>query len=287
MDSTPQVHVSGMEDAPSNTQTPVDTEMTPVPNAGNESPEQTQDISLPDAQPTEAESQPAEAPQPAKLIHFLDFLTSPIVELIVGSDEKKTTMTAHQSLLLESPLLSEKAKAFADSPRRIELPDDDVEAFGYFLQYQYTRDYSTSPSQTQGPEGESDDGGEQLLKHARVYTLAGKLGIPALKSLAHSKIHSINSTSRGELAYARYVYDHTSADELTIRKPVYSFWGSRSHILRHEAGEDFKQLCLDVPQFCFDVLSVALDHREKRTQDRAEAESGVKSSGRKRLRSGL
>lgn len=57
--------------------------------------------------------------------------------------------------------------------------------------------------------------------------------------------------------------------------------------MRHEAAEDFEQLCLDVPQFCFDVLTVVLDQKEKRAQDRAETESGVKGSGRKRLRSGL
>lgn len=44
------------------------------------------------------------------------FLTSPIVELIVGSGDKKTAMTAHQSLLLESPLLSEQVKAFGEGP---------------------------------------------------------------------------------------------------------------------------------------------------------------------------
>ncbi|KAL3473644.1 hypothetical protein BJX99DRAFT_248831 [Aspergillus californicus] len=283
---TPQVQVSGKEDPQTNTQTPVDTEMTPAPSVGNEAQEQTQGIALPDAQAAEAESQPVEAPQPAKLVHYLDFLTSPIVELIIGADEKKTILTAHQSLLLESPLLSEKVQAFGNGPRRIELPDDDVEAFGYFLQYQYTRDYSTSPSKIQGSEDDTDDG-EQLLRHARVYTLAGKLGIPVLKSLAHSKIHRINSSCRGEIAYARYVYDNTDSDDTTIRKPVSNFWGFRSHVLRHEAEQDFKQLCLDVPQFCFDVLSVVLDQREKRAADRAEAESTPKGSGRKRLRSGL
>jgi hypothetical protein len=44
------------------------------------------------------------------------FLTSPIVELIVGTGDKKTAMTAHQSLLLESPLLAEQVKAFGDGP---------------------------------------------------------------------------------------------------------------------------------------------------------------------------
>ncbi|KAL4806968.1 hypothetical protein BDV18DRAFT_159196 [Aspergillus unguis] len=285
MDSKSRIEVSGMDDPPASTQAPVDTEMTPAPSAGHETQaEQTQDTNVTDAQPAEPELPPAQEPQAPKLLHFLEFLTSPIVELIVGSGDQRTAMTAHQTLLLESPVLSEHVKAFGDGPRRIELPDDDVEAFGYFLQYQYTRDYATS--QTGTVEG-ADDTGEQLLKHARVYTLAGKLGIPALKSLAHSKIHRINSTSRGELAYARYVYANTEPDDTTIRKPVSNFWGMRSHLLRHEAEDDFKQLCLDVPQFCFDVLSVVLDQREKRAQDRAEAESGVKGSGRKRLRSGL
>ncbi|KAL4792911.1 hypothetical protein BDV19DRAFT_243600 [Aspergillus venezuelensis] len=285
MDSAPEVQVSGTEDAQQSTQTPVDTEMTPAPSASARNDGQaegTQDVSLPDAQSAEAEAQPAEIPQPVKS-NFLEYLTSPVVELIVGSDNKKTAMTAHQTLLLESPVLAEKVNAFVDGPRRIELPDDDVEAFGYFLQYQYTRDYTTSPPDI---AAEADDNGEQLLKHARVYTLAGKLGIPALKALAHSKIHRINSSSRGELAYARYVYDNTTLDD-SIRKPVSNYWGMRSHVLRHEAEDDFKQLCLEVPQFCFDVLSVVLDQREKRAADRAEAESAVKGSGRKRLRSGL
>lgn len=111
--------------------------------------------------------------------------------------------------------------------------------------------------------------------------------MPALKTLAHSKIHRINSTSRGEIAYARYVYTNTPSDDITIRKPVASFWAQRSHVLRHEADEDFKKLCIEVPEFSWDVLTLVLDWKEKRSQDRAEAESGAKGSSRKRLRSGL
>lgn len=35
------------------------------------------------------------------------FLTSPIVEIIVGEGDDETVMTAHQSLLMEAPLLAE------------------------------------------------------------------------------------------------------------------------------------------------------------------------------------
>lgn len=45
----------------------------------------------------------------------LSYLTSPIVELIIGKDEDKTSLTAHQSLLLESPYLAEAVAAFNES----------------------------------------------------------------------------------------------------------------------------------------------------------------------------
>ena len=167
-----------------------------------------------------------------------------------------------------------------------------MDAFSSFIQYQYTGDYfpfETTPSRPeQGSSFDNvDDSGEQLLKHAHIYTLAEKLGVPALKTLAHSKIHRINSTTRGEVAYARYVYQNTPIDDTTIRKPVAGFWAAKSHILRHDAEDEFKALCLEVPEFAFDVLTLVLDQKEKRSQDRAEAESGVRGSGRKRHRSGL
>ncbi|RJE21136.1 hypothetical protein PHISCL_06511 [Aspergillus sclerotialis] len=238
------------------------------------------DTILPDAQPAEPMGAAKESPG----LSFLDYLMSPIVELVVGQGENETILTAHQNLLRQSPFLAESIANFNETnPRRISLPDENVEAFGCFLQFQYTRNY-TSP----GQDAAIDDSGEQLLRHARVYTLAEKLGIPELKSLAHSKIHQIDSTSSAEIMYARYVYTHTPRDDTTIRRPVAAFWASRSHFLRHESEEEFKKLCLEVPEFCFDVLSLVLDQKEKRAQDKTEAtEHGTKQSGRKRLRSGI
>lgn len=103
-----------------------------------------------------------------------------------------------------------------------------------------------------------DDSGDQLLRHARIYTLADKFGVDALKSLASSKIHCVNSTAKGEITYARYVYSHTSADDATVRAPIASFWATRSHMLRSEAEAEFKSLCLEYPQFGYDVLSRAI-----------------------------
>jgi hypothetical protein len=41
------------------------------------------------------------------LLKSISFLTAPIVEIYVGQGEKQTKMTAHQTLLLDSPFLSE------------------------------------------------------------------------------------------------------------------------------------------------------------------------------------
>jgi hypothetical protein len=103
-----------------------------------------------------------------------------------------------------------------------------------------------------------------------------------LAALAHRKIHLTESTAKGEIAYARFVYKETSPDDENIRKPVAAFWAQRSHVLRHEAEHEFKRMCLEFPQFGFDVLSMVLDAHEKRSQ-RQEAQSSG-GAGRKRQR---
>ena len=176
---------------------------------------------------------------------------------------------------------------------RINLADEDVDAINCFLQFKYTGEYFPRRlvgSDADGLEKDSsvpevDDSGAQLLKHARVYTLAEKLGVSELKTLAHSKIHRVSSTARGEIAYARYVYANTSADDTIIRRPVAAFWAGRSHVLRHEAEQEFRQMCLEFPQFGFDVLTIVLDHKEKKSHDRVEVEA--KGSARKRPRNAL
>lgn len=136
---------------------------------------------------------------------------------------------------------------------------------GCCLEYLYTGEYF--PKKLVGQRSleadptvpSVDDTGEQLLKHARVYTLADKLGLGGLRTLASSKIHCVDSTARGEITYARYVYAYTSTDDTTVRAPVASFWATRSHTLRSEAEIEFKALCLEYPQFGYDVLSECVE----------------------------
>ena len=132
---------------------------------------------------------------------------------------------------------------------------------GCFLEFLYTGDYFPKkvPGQRTLEKDPSipdvDMTGEQLLKHAKVYTLAEKFGLTDLKNLASSKIHCVNSTAKGEIAYARYVYQYTPKEDTSIRVPVANFWATRSHTLRSEAEEEFRSLCLEFPQFGYDVLS--------------------------------
>lgn len=213
------------------------------------------------------------------------YLRSPIVELVIGSGDVQTTLSAHQGLLVQAPYFQSEIDRFvAGSTRRIELPNDDIDACAAVLEYIYKGDYfptvSGNTMEYDPTVPSPDDSGVALLRHARVYTLAKRFGLPALAGVAHKKIHLTQSTAKGEIAYARFVYKETSAEDEAIRKPVAAFWATRSHVLRHEAEQEFKRLCLEHPQFGFDVLSLVLDMQEKRSQ-RAEASS---QSGRKRQR---
>ncbi|KAL8635503.1 MAG: hypothetical protein Q9228_007011 [Teloschistes exilis] len=164
-----------------------------------------------------------------------------MISLLVGTGSSQTRLTAHKALLTRSSFFSEK---LASSNSQVDLAEEDLDAISCFLEYLYTGEYFPHklPSGNLEPDPEApkiDDSGAHFLKHAKIYTLAEKLGMPSLKPLSHSKIHLITSTAIAELAYARYVYSHTSANDLTIRKPVASFWGQRSHVLSARDGGQF------------------------------------------------
>lgn len=250
---------------------------------------------VPATQDIEPEAEDGPKPPVNPQTRFLEYLRSPMIQLNIGSDTSSETISAHRAILAFSPYFAER---LTDDVSVVDLPDEDVDAMGCFLQYQYTGEYFPRrlANQPDGLEHDPsvpsiDSTGDQLLKHARVYTLAEKLRLPELQSLAHSKIHRINSTAIGEIAYARYVYGHSRPEDVTIRKPVAAFWATRSHVLRHEAEDEFKGMCLEFPQFGFDVLSLVLDAREKRARERDDvggpgpSQGGTPAGkGRKRLR---
>ncbi|KAI4840289.1 hypothetical protein E4T44_07951 [Aureobasidium sp. EXF-8845] len=262
--------------------TPAPTQSQDIDMEGQEESTQPENSADQDVEPTGLEN--IEPELPAR-VTFLDYLKSPIIELSVGKDGDVTILHAHQRLLEQSPVLEGQISTLADSDnRRIDLPDEDLTATACFLEFLYKGDYFPSLS---GSSLESDPEipvpdteGMALLRHARVYTLAQRFGVPALATLAHKKIHLTQSTARGEIEYARYVYGHTKTGDESIRKPVAAFWATRSHVLRHEAEQEFRSMCLEFPQFGFDVLSLVLDNQEKRT---ARSETTI-GGGRKRPR---
>ncbi|PVI06289.1 hypothetical protein DM02DRAFT_552823 [Periconia macrospinosa] len=211
-------------------------------------------------------------PETPKLVLFSDLVKSPIVEVIAGSGDAKTTYSAHEAVLVKAPVFKTQVDAFVSgAPRQIVMADVDTDAMGSVIEYLYTGEYfpkKTTTSRDAPLEKDprlpvTDDEGVGLLVHARIYTLADRLQLPNLKSLAHSKIHRTASTAKGELAYARYVYKESDPEDVTIRKPVAAFWATRSFSLRHEAEPEFRTMCLEFPQFSYDVLQLVLDQQEK------------------------
>ena len=209
--------------------------------------------------------------------------------LIIGPSTSPTSLSAHQALVNRSPYF---ASALSSTSTSINLPDADLDAVSAVLEYLYTGEYfphklsSTSLQTDPLLPSKQDKTGDQLLRHAKVYTLAEKLGLPSLRTLAHSKIHLVDSNAVAELAYARYVYSNTAKADITIRKPVASFWGQRSHVLRHETEGSFREMCLEFPEFAFDVLSHLLDAEEKRDERKRKSTAGddgpTQGSARKR-----
>ncbi|KAF5129734.1 hypothetical protein MHUMG1_03782 [Metarhizium humberi] len=272
----PSVAQDDVEQAPedtTSTQQPGDVEMT----------EEHETTRAPEVEETTSKDE-----EPPRM-SFMSYLSSPMVTLVVGSDENQTLLTAHQALLCKSPYFQDLCQTFVDdgSPRQLELPEDTV-AVGSFLEFLYTGEYF--PRKIPGQRvlevdpamPKVDDTGVHLLKHARVYTLAEKFGVPDLKKLSSSKIHCIDSTAKGEIEYAKYVYAHTTNDDTKVRAPIASFWATRSHTLRAEAENEFKSLCLEFPQFGYDVLTRVLDDKLRR--ERIDKMHPATTSGRKRAR---
>jgi hypothetical protein len=60
-----------------------------------------------------AEGVPEDDSVPAR-ITFTEYLSSPIVTLLIGSGDSETILTAHQGLLTQSPYFAEACAEFAD-----------------------------------------------------------------------------------------------------------------------------------------------------------------------------
>jgi hypothetical protein len=75
--------------------------------AATENPNSKNDSELPFAEGV------PEDPVPER-VTFLQYLSSPVVTLLIGSGEKETILTAHQGLLVQSPYFADACAEFAD-----------------------------------------------------------------------------------------------------------------------------------------------------------------------------
>lgn len=108
-----------------------------------------------------------------------------MIELLIGSGDDQTLLMAHKALLTKSPFFTQKLSS-SDS-KRIELGEDDLDAMSCFLEYLYTGEYFPHKLPSGNLEVDPslpkvDESGAQLLKHAKVYTLAEKLEMPVCLS---------------------------------------------------------------------------------------------------------
>lgn len=107
------------------------------------------------------------------------YLRSPIVELGIGPEDDQVTLTAHQGLLERSPFFSKALEQFSEdvTSRRIDMPSENLDAMGCFLQFLYTDEYYPRLLAGDKLEIQEQDDGTQLLRHGRIYTLAQKFQV--------------------------------------------------------------------------------------------------------------
>ncbi|KAI7374751.1 hypothetical protein KC336_g20139, partial [Hortaea werneckii] len=125
-DQDPEVTMAGDEEMAESTDVPGGEETVVEPTRDDE--------------PTGLEDIEPEMPE---RVTFLDYLRSPIIQLAVGSGDNVSTLSVHQALLVQSPHFAEAVSRFTDAAqaRRIELPNDDLNAISSVLEYLYKGDY--------------------------------------------------------------------------------------------------------------------------------------------------
>jgi hypothetical protein len=135
-------------------------------------------------------------------VNTFSYLKSPIVKLVIGEGENAVLLYAHQALLARSPFFADAFQHFEENAtsRRIEFLNEDLDAMGSFLQYMYTGEYYPKLRGVDSFEIDENiighEEGAHLLKHARIYTLADKLGVPVSCTVFKHRCLIANSITR-------------------------------------------------------------------------------------------
>ena len=177
-------------------------------------------------------------------LHYYSPLTSPIITLVVGRDQR--LFAAHEDQLTRSPFFAAalKGQFFESETKKVLLPDEEPEIFSCVLEYLYKGDYTprllfnkrrnswelegietgkqdrTQSGQTRSVMStiyHSGVGGE-VLRDTVIYCTAEKFGLDELKRLALRK-QGLQSGIHVEviLRSARYAYDNTPESDSHLR----------------------------------------------------------------------
>jgi len=168
-----------------------------------------------------------------------DHLTSPIVTLIVGRDQR--IFAAHEDVLSLSPFFRAalKGQLLEANMKKVDLPDEEPEILSCILEYLYKGDYyprllqnkrrnswelEDAQDSKNGGRGSCESTiyipahGAEILRDTVVYCTAEKFGFDELKRLALRK-QGLQSGIPVDviLRSARYAYDNTPDTESRLR----------------------------------------------------------------------
>jgi len=167
-------------------------------------------------------------------------LTSPIVTMIVGQDQR--LFAAHEDVLSLSPYLHAilKEKSLDEGTKQLALPDEEPEILSCILEFLYKGDYyprllhgkrrdswsleNAQETNNNGGRGSSEATlfhpgvGGVVLRDTVVYCSAEKYGLEELKRIALRK-QGLQSGIPADviLRSARYAYDNTPDSESRLR----------------------------------------------------------------------
>jgi len=182
--------------------------------------------------------------------------------VLVGPNKKE--FIAHKDILCkQSPFFKAAldSKWIEGETKRVSLPEDDPSIFSGFLQWAYTRKIIHSASQT-------DKGTAEEIYHefAKLYVLADKLGVVALKNRVIDEISQLEqATGLGfpSIRY-QYVYENTAQGSLLRQYLV--------DLLAERAGVDFMKVD-NVQHYPVECISEVLTRLWKLRDECQRAES--------------
>ncbi|KAF8251770.1 hypothetical protein K440DRAFT_43698 [Wilcoxina mikolae CBS 423.85] len=182
-----------------------------------------------------------------KFEELFDSKTHSDLTIAVGN----TKFHAHQNILKLRTSFFEKATSeesgFAEAKdKTVTIEDHSTHAVWRVLRYCYTADYSDDSNNL--ALGEEDDLG--ALKHCRVHALADMLEIPALKTIAATKLdtklanHWVTADFPGVV---KEVYSTTNTRDHEVRDVIIR--ATRTHLNELLAIQEFKDVMFEFGEF--------------------------------------